>query len=93
MEFPKAIEYHEKHLNISKALNDRDALVKSCSALAAMYHCLNDPTNAVLYLEMVIDQLRRNMKVRDCLYNKLIRILNKKSASTAKVTCLTPFKF
>ena len=63
MDFTKSIEYHEKHLNIAKSLNDRDALVKSCGALASMYHCLNDPNNAVFYLEMVIDQLRKNMKV------------------------------
>ena len=67
MEFTKAIEYHEKHLNIAKLLNDRDALVKSCGALASMYHCLNDPTQAVFYLDMVIDQLRKNMKVLDTL--------------------------
>ena len=42
MDYEQAIEYHQKHLDVAVELNNRDGIVKSCGALASLYHTIED---------------------------------------------------
>lgn len=67
MNFEAAIEYQLQNLAVAKVLKNRDTIVKACGAIAGYYHTLDNLDEAVNYLEQLIDQLRKNLKIVDTL--------------------------
>ena len=47
MDYQEAIEKHKLHLGLAIMLSDRDGIVKSCGAIASLYHTIHDIPNTL----------------------------------------------